>query len=168
KTDSPDSELLSKYQYYNIIKKLPDEQYFLFENSLGGIDTVRCTGEIKHSPKFTRETALMGDTERTFFAEKSDIKTQTTGWLTKYEAAWLHDFFMSHKIYLFENGAFNPVVIDEVTAETSSKDDLLSFEFKYRPAESSDYLNLNSENITNAGNYWNDAGFWNDTEFWNG
>ncbi|MDR2065147.1 MAG: hypothetical protein LBP85_05515 [Prevotellaceae bacterium] len=45
KTDSPNVELLPKYQYYSIINKLPDEQYFLFENSLGGIDTVRCTGE---------------------------------------------------------------------------------------------------------------------------
>jgi hypothetical protein len=49
---------------------------------------------------------------------------------------------MSHKIYLFENGKFNPVVIDEVTAETSSKENLTAFEFIYRPAERSDYLNL--------------------------
>jgi hypothetical protein len=139
-TNSIDADKISKYQYYTIVPELPDEQYFLFENSLGGLDTVRCTGEINHAPEFTRETALMGDAERTFFTEKKDIKTQTTGWLTRYDAAWLHDFFISKRIYLLENDKIKPVVIDEVTAETSSKENLISFEFTYRPAESSDYL----------------------------
>ncbi|MDR0754504.1 MAG: hypothetical protein LBF04_03860 [Prevotellaceae bacterium] len=139
-TNSFNANKISKYQYYTVVKSLPDEQYFLFENSLGGIDTVCCTGEIKHSTEFTRETALMSDTEQTFFAEKSDIKTQTTGWLTKYDTAWLLDFFMSKKIYLFENNKLNAVIIDEITAETSSKENLRSFEFTYRPDISSDYL----------------------------
>ncbi|MDR2651287.1 MAG: hypothetical protein LBC68_03085 [Prevotellaceae bacterium] len=131
---------ISKYQYYLIDPQAYSEQYFLFENSLGGMDSVRCTGELKSEPEFTRESALMGDTERTFFAEKSDIKTQTTDWLTRYDAAWLHDFFMSKKIYLLEIDKLKATVIDEVTAETSSKEDLRSYEFTYRPAESSDYL----------------------------
>ncbi|MDR1348100.1 MAG: hypothetical protein LBJ63_06715 [Prevotellaceae bacterium] len=139
------SNKISKYQYYTIAEELPDDRYFLFENSLGGFDTVRCTGEIKSEPEFTREAALMGDTEQTFFAEKSDIKTQATGWLTRYDAAWLHDFFMSKKIYLLEDDKLKSTVIDEITAETSSKEDLRSFEFTYRPAESSDYLIMYSK-----------------------
>ncbi|MDR1551868.1 MAG: hypothetical protein LBS69_00170 [Prevotellaceae bacterium] len=139
-TNSISAAKISKYQYYSIVPPARMEQNFLFENSLGGMDTVRCTGELEHSPEFTRETAVMGDIERTFFAEKSDIKTQTTDWLTRYDAAWLHDFFMSKRIYLFDNDKYNAVVIDEVTAETSSKKDLRSYEFTYRPAESSDYM----------------------------
>jgi hypothetical protein len=134
------ADKISKYQYYSIVKQENTEQYFVFENSLGGLDTLRCTGEIRYVPEFNRETALMGDTEQTFFAEKKNIRTQNTGWLTKYDTAWLHDFFMSKKIWLLENDKLNPVVIDEITAETSSKENLRSFEFKFRPSEKSDYL----------------------------
>jgi hypothetical protein len=43
--NSISSVKVSKYQYYATVPELPDEQYFLFENSLGGLDTVRCTGD---------------------------------------------------------------------------------------------------------------------------
>jgi hypothetical protein len=126
---------------------LPDEQYFLFENSLGGLDTVRCTGEIKHTPEFTRETALMGDTERTFFAEKKDLKTQTTDWLTLYETEWMIDFFMSKKVYLYSENKIRAIIIDEITAEKSSKENLRSFELTYHPDQSSNYINI-LQNLT--------------------
>jgi hypothetical protein len=100
KTDSPEGELLSKYQYYNIISEEPDEQYFLFENSLGGIDSVRCTGALKRHPEFTRETALMGNTERTFFTEKKDIRKQNTGWITKYVSVAVCLQFVNYHLFL--------------------------------------------------------------------
>ncbi|MDR1198702.1 MAG: hypothetical protein LBK94_06775 [Prevotellaceae bacterium] len=134
------SNKISKYQYYSIAEELPDDRYFLFENSLGGIDTVRCTGEIKSEPEFTREAALMGDTELTFFTEKKDAVTQNTGNIKRSEAAWLHDFFISKKTYVLTENKLKSVVIDSITAEASSKEDLRSFEFTYRPAETSDYL----------------------------
>ncbi|MDR2126953.1 MAG: hypothetical protein LBP63_09000 [Prevotellaceae bacterium] len=105
--------------------------------------------------------------ERTFFTEKKDIRKQNTGWITKYEADWMRDFFMSKKIYLFENNELNPIVIDEVTAETSTQKNLIAFEFTYRPAEMSDYLNLKDISTANTGNYWNDSEFWNDNNIWN-
>ncbi|MDR3286675.1 MAG: hypothetical protein LBT27_04465 [Prevotellaceae bacterium] len=150
--DDPDSEIISKYQYYKIVQKLPDEQYFLFENSLGGIDTLRCTGDVKHTPEFTSETALMSDTERTFFIDKKDIRTQNTGNITYENAAWMQDFFAAKNRYLFAEAKLQPIIIDEVTAETSIKNRIKSFEFSYRPAVASMYLNLDTNIYIDTGN----------------
>jgi hypothetical protein len=144
-TDNAENEKISKFQYYKIVDKQPYEQYFCFENSLGGIDTLRCSGEIKHTPEFIAETALMGDTERTFFTDKKDIRQQNTGWLTWQASTWLHDFFASHKCYIFNRSKLQQVVIDEVTAETSTKENMKAFEFSYRPAVASMYLNLDTD-----------------------
>jgi hypothetical protein len=172
---NPLSEKLSKYQYYRVVDNKPDEQYFLFENSLGGLDTVRCTGEQKSLPEFGCETALMGDEERTFFTERKDFHSQTTALLTRYETAWLHDFFMAKRRYLYDNGKLKSIVIDEITADTSNMENLRAFDFRYRLAISSQYLNIteNSENtqqpeggwILTTGN-WNDNLPYNDNEHW--
>jgi hypothetical protein len=141
-TDSPSGPRLSNIQQYIVVGPTPNEQFFCFQNSLGGIDTVRCTGEAKHTPEYTPSTALFNEVEDTYHIEKKDLKAQNTGWLRKDTAAWLNDFFASKQRYKYEDGALQPVVIDEVTAETSTAEDLIAFEFTYRESTASTYLNL--------------------------
>jgi hypothetical protein len=141
-TDNALGRRLSNVQQYIVEALSHNEQVFCFQNSLGGIDTIRCSGEAKHAPEYTSSTALMNDTEDTYYIEKKDLQTQNTGWLSKSAATWLHDFFTSKQRYKYEDDTLQPVVIDEITAETSTIEDLISFEFTYRPAIASDYLNL--------------------------
>jgi hypothetical protein len=141
-SDNAFSERLSNVQQYIVEAPMHNEQIFFFQNSLGGIDSIRCTGEVKHAPEYTPSTALMSDTEDTYHVEKKDLRTQTTGWLDESAAAWLHDFFMSKQRYKYEDNTLQPIVIDEVTAETSTTEYLIAFEFTYRPSVASEYLKL--------------------------
>ena len=141
-TDSPSGPRLSNIQQYVVVDKAPNERTFCFQNSLGGIDAIRCTGEAKHTPEYTSSTALMNEVEDTYNIEKKDLHAQNTGWLNKAAAAWLHDFFTAKQRYKYEEDTLQSVVIDEVTAETSTIEDLIAFEFTYRPAIASKYMKL--------------------------
>ncbi len=141
-SDSATGTRLSYIQRYLLDYITENEQYFCFDNSLGGIDTLRATGELKAHPEYTSETALMGDTEESFSIEKKDVKTQNTGWLTKAAAAWLQDMFSSLRVLHHSAGALQAVVVENVTAETSTEEHLTAFEFDYRPAVASPYLNV--------------------------
>jgi hypothetical protein len=129
---------------------MPNEQFYCFQNSLGGLDTVRCTGEAKYAPEYTPSTALMNEVEDVYYIEKKDVTTQNTGWLNKAITAWLHDFFTAKQRYKYEDNTPQAVVIDEVTAETSTTEDLIAFEFTYREAKASIYLNLKRDGITTS------------------
>ena len=154
KTDSPAGEKLSRTQQYKIVKPLLYEKYFLFENSLGGIDTVRCTGAQKAHPEYTPEHAIMRRVERTFFIDKKNKKTQNTGWLLRDAAAWLQDFFISKSKSIIEDDMIKSIVVDECMAETSTVEDLISFEFTYRPAEASSYLRMSGDDIVSFSATW--------------
>jgi hypothetical protein len=143
--DAFSSQRISNVQQYIVEPPAYNEQFFFFQNSLGGIDTVRCIGEAKHAPEYTPSTALMNEVEDVYNIEKKDLHTQNTGWLGKAAAAWLHDFFVSKQHYKHEDDVLQAVVIDEVTAESSTAEDLISFEFTYRPAIASEYMKLTRE-----------------------
>jgi hypothetical protein len=161
-TDNPAGTRLSNIQQYRVIDNVPNKQLFCFQNSLGGIDTVHCTGEAIHAPEYTVSTALMNETEDTYYIEKKDLQTQNTGWLSKAAGAWLHDFFASKQRYIYEDESLQPVVIDEVTAETSTTEDLFAFEFTCRPAVASTLLNLKRDFGTVTSTW---SGFVNVPEF---
>jgi hypothetical protein len=139
------SKRVSNVQQYIVEAPTYNEQIFFFQNSLGGIDSIRCIGEAKHAPEYTASTALLSNTEHTYYIEKKDLRTQNTGWLGKESAVWLHDFFTSRQRYKYEETTLQPVVIDEVIAETSTLEDLILFEFTYRPAIILEYLSLKRE-----------------------
>jgi hypothetical protein len=151
-TDAPNGQRLTCKQYYNCINASPHQrintsihQLFAFENSLGGFDTVRCTGEAKTTPEYTPATAIINDTESAYRIDKKDARTQNTGWISKEAAQWLQDMFASRKVYRYDTdaGAWEPVIMDEnPTAETSTREDMVAFEFTCRPALDKPYLVL--------------------------
>jgi hypothetical protein len=132
---STDNQRLTPKQYYKRIPDAPDQHFFCFENSLGGFDTVRCTGEAKTFPEYTPATATINDRESVYRVDKKDARSQNTGWLSKEAAIWLQDMFACRKTYRYDAGEWSPVILDEnPTAETSTREDLTAFEFTYRTA----------------------------------
>ena len=139
-TDSPYGQRLSCKQYYKCINS-STHQLFCFENSLGGLDALRCTGEAKTTPEYTPATAIINDRETAYRIDKKDVRAQNTGWLSKQAARWLQDMFVSRKTYILENNRWLPIILDEnPAAETSTREDLTAFEFTCRPAEDKPYL----------------------------
>jgi hypothetical protein len=141
--DDPSGRRWSRIQYYKLIGTSA-HQFFGFENSLGGFDTVRCTGEAKTLPEYTPATATINDRESVYRVDRKDARSQNTGWLSKEATQWLQDLFASRKTYQYNNGEWESIVLDEnPTAETSTLEDLTAFEFTYRPAVNKIYASLN-------------------------
>ena len=119
-----------------------DEQWFLFTNSLGGIDTIRAYGVNKLSAAHTHSLD-----EREEELEEYDVETQrlyvkNTGHLDDYERHWLLDFFPSFRKYIYEAGALRRIVVTESDATYTSSDLPSSYTFTYRRAEKAALLNL--------------------------
>lgn len=84
-----------------------DVRYIIFQNSLGGFDTLACTGEADESTEVER---LQADrvynaenpykiSKREFFNEHIELVKVNTGWLSQLEKNWLNDLLISKEVY---------------------------------------------------------------------
>jgi uncharacterized membrane protein len=120
------------------------ERYFLYENSQGGFDVLRCIGPLTEtviydpmeSRKITLPTYSPEDHEEfTYNTTKSNTFKISTGYHTRDFIKSLEDFFLSKKVYLIsESGSHIPVNILSKKAEKPGDLDqmfAIDFEFKY-------------------------------------
>jgi hypothetical protein len=138
RVEGPDS--VAFVQRYNYVPVLEGEEFFLFENSLGGLDSIRCTGSVEHAPEYSPQTALIVDVEQAFRVDKKDVFRQNTGWLSRSQSVWLQDMFSSLRHYHYYHRRFRRVLIEEITAEWTSDESLTFYEFSYRPVSGSLFL----------------------------
>ena len=136
------STRLSYVQRYALKPDSKHAEIFEFENGLGGLDTVYCDGETRNKPEYEIRTAVMSNKEVDYRTKKTDVVTQSTGYISREAAQWLQDFFVSTARYVRINGNRVPIVLTDVSGETNSGDDMIAFSFDYKLAETSDYLNL--------------------------
>ncbi len=141
--ENADGERLTYIQrYYASDFKSEEEQWILFENSLGGIDTFRAygstkfTGEHKHNVAEIDEVSLeyRVDTERKF--------QKNTGYLNKKERVWFLDFFPSLKKYLYADDFLRQIVVTESNVTYADKELPSNYTFTYRFADAKPLLNL--------------------------
>ncbi|MEQ8548756.1 MAG: hypothetical protein RIC03_12640 [Cyclobacteriaceae bacterium] len=80
------------------------EDNFLFENSLGGIESVKFTGDLIRKEQFNKSTGMFGRTLREYETEDEKQWTKNTGLLrSAHEILWCRDFFASEEKYWFKN-----------------------------------------------------------------
>ena len=119
-----------------------DEQWFLFENSLGGVDSFRAYGVNSLNADHEHQIAEMGDVKQEFRIDTERNYTKNTGYLDDYQRRWLLDFFPSRAKYVYEGGSIRKIVVSEDSV-TSKSSDLPSFyTFTYQYADVCAYLNL--------------------------
>lgn len=134
---------LSYVQRYIASEKMgDDESWFLFANSLGGIDTVRAYGSDKYSPEYTHNIASIGDRSEEYRVDTNRLHTRNTGHLSRQEAQWLQDFFPSYSKFHHTATGIRAIVMTNQSAETDSNNLPGSYTFTYRYAESKPFLNL--------------------------
>lgn len=122
--------------------KSADEQWFLFTNSLGGIDTIRAYGVNKLAAEHTHNLDEQEEELEEYDVETQRLYVKNTGHLDDYERHWLLDFFPSHQKYIYEAGALRRIVVTESEATYTSSDLPSSYTFTYRRAEKAALLNL--------------------------
>lgn len=122
-------------RYYYSQPKAKSEQWYLFENSLGGIDTIRTSGASTFSGSHSHDLSQIDNTVSELNVTTVRFYTQNTGALDADERQWLKDFFASSKKYIHHNGAFRTIVLTEDSAQYSTIDLPSSFNFTFRFAD---------------------------------
>ncbi len=109
---NPGGSVISQRQTYtlNCCDISEYNRYFLFENSLGGFDTVRLTGKalqdfetVSTDGERVREVGASVSTRDLFYnnTQSRDGAEQATGYLTEEEVLWLRDLLRSEEVYRF-------------------------------------------------------------------
>jgi len=137
------SSQLSYIQKYVVSDQISeDEQWILFENSLGGIDTFRAFGVTDFSGEHSYNRSIIDDVMEEYLIDTERLYTKNTGHLNKYERRWLLDFFPSRAKYIYQESAIHKIAVKESDVAYKSSDLPSSYTFTYCFADISPYLNL--------------------------
>lgn len=123
-------------------KQGEDENWYLFENSLGGLDSLRAYGALSDDPEYTHNIANFGDKSEEYRIDANRLQTRNTGYLTPEEARWLQDLFVAPFKYLYTISGVYPIVFTSSDATTDSANPPSSYSFTYRMADTRPYLDI--------------------------
>ncbi|MCP9765119.1 DUF5977 domain-containing protein [Lacihabitans soyangensis] len=125
-----------------------DSRILIFRNSLGGYDTLACTGRITENVFVTRETTerIVPFESLASFAEvvinnvtgEREL-TVSTGWLDAKQRAWLEELAFSEDVYVVTDREHIPLMLmDESYNTLDSREQLIgrTFVFRYTNSES--------------------------------
>ena len=119
-----------------------DEQWVVFENSLGGFDTFRAYGQESLTADHDHQLAEVGEVTEEYNVDTSREYQKNTGYLTDQERKWLLDFFPSMQKYLYSRNYLRRIVVTEDETSYNSNELPTSYSFTYRFADAKPYLNL--------------------------
>lgn len=119
-----------------------DEQWIIFENSLGGFDTFRAYGTNTLSANHEHQLAEMDEETNEYRVDTSREYTKNTGYLSGYERKWMLDFFPSKQKYLYDGNSLRKIIVTEDSTSYVSNQLPTSYEFTYKYADAKPYLNL--------------------------
>ena len=129
-------------RYYASDMKSEAEQWVLFENSLGGIDTFRAYGSSDFTGEHTHNIAEIEDVSLEYRVDTIRKFQKDTGYLNMKERRWLLDFFPSLKKYLYINSYFRSIIVVESNVSYTDKELPSNYTFTYKYADAKPFLNL--------------------------
>lgn len=129
-------------RYYAEDMRSHQEQWVLFENSLGGLDTFRAYGSDTLNAEHTHNLAEIDEVSQEYRVDTERKHQKNTGYLNKEEARWLLDFFPSQKKYLYTGSYLRRIVVTESNVTGKLQEAPVSYTFTYKYADSRPLLNL--------------------------
>ncbi len=129
-------------RYYASDIRSEQEEWLLFENSLGGIDTFRAYGDAENTAKHTHNIAEIENNAEEYRVDTTREYKKNTGLLTDAERKWLLDFFPSLGKYIYYGPYVRRIVVTESDVTWHTKELPSAFSFTYRYADARPYLNL--------------------------
>lgn len=129
-------------RYYASDIRSEQEEWLLFENSLGGIDTFRAYGDAENTAKHTHNIAEIENNAEEYRVDTTREYKKNTGLLTDAERKWLLDFFPSLGKYIYYGPYVRRIVVTESEVTWHTKELPSAFSFTYRYADARPYLNL--------------------------
>lgn len=131
---------VQRYQADNA--KSLHEDWILFDNSLGGIDTFRAYGVDAMTAKHTHNVAEIAEESVEYRVDTERQHRKSTGYLQPSEARWLYDFFPSTKKYIYIDNTIRSIVVIESDVKRDNKLLPTGYTFTYKFAEARPLLNL--------------------------
>lgn len=119
-------------QRYIYNESQAQDEFFLFENSLGGIDTAVMTGESTFAPEMTYASGIYNEENSQLDGSTTRLYSKNTGYKSETEAAWLWDFACSLHRYKIVNGALSKIVLTGSDIAQSSLEPMKTYTFTYR------------------------------------
>ena len=140
--DAAGTRLTYIQRYYASDIRSEEEQWVLFENSLGGIDTFRAYGDAENTAKHTHNVAEIENDSEEYRVDTVREYKKNTGVLSKEERKWLLDFFPSLGKFLYTGNYVRRIVVTESDVSWQTKDLPSSYTFTYKYADARPYLNI--------------------------
>lgn len=122
--------------------KSEEEEWILFENSLGGIDTFRAYGDSENTAKHTHNVAEIEEDFEEYRVDTTREHKKNTGYLGMNERVWLLDFFPSTGKYVYTDNYIRRIVVTESDVSYNAKELPSTYNFTYKYADARPYLNL--------------------------
>lgn len=129
-------------RYYASDMKSEEEQWVLFENSLGGLDTFRAYGDSDNTAEHTHNIAEIEEESQEYRVDTTRKHRKNTGYLGKKERLWLLDFFPSLGKYIYVGSAVRRIVVTESDVNYHARELPSSYTFTYKYASVLPYLNI--------------------------
>ena len=140
--DTEGKRLTYIQRYYASDIRSEEEQWVLFENSLGGIDTFRAYGDATFTAKHTHNIAEIENDAEEYRVDTTREYKKNTGHLNREERQWLLDFFPSLGKYIYIDNYVRRIVVTDSEASYEAKELPSNFNFTFKYADARPYLNL--------------------------
>ncbi len=129
-------------RYYASDMASEQEDWILFENSMGGIDTFRAHGNMTFTGEHTHNLAEVDEVTTEYRVDTERKFKKNTGFLDVNQRKWLLDFFPSGQKYIYVGNCFRQIVVTESNVEYAARELPGSYTFTYKYADAKPLLNL--------------------------
>lgn len=134
-------------QYFAGGMKSEEEEWFLFENSLGGVDCFRAYGNSENTAEHTHNVAEIEEDSEEYRVDTTRKFKKNTGFLDKKERQWLLDFFPSLGRYVYHGSALRKITVIESDVNYEAKELPSDYTFTYKYSDARPYLNLSRSEV---------------------
>ena len=134
-------------QYFAGGMKSEEEEWFLFENSLGGVDCFRAYGNSVNTAEHTHNVAEIEEDSEEYRVDTTRKFKKNTGFLDKKERQWLLDFFPSLGKYVYHGSALRKITVTESDVNYEAKELPSNYTFTYKYSDARPYLNISRSEV---------------------
>lgn len=122
-------------------KKSLDEDWILWENSLGGLDTMRAYGSTELSFRHDHREAKVENESQEYHVDTDRLYKKDTGKLSKEEARWLLDFMPAKAKYIYLDSAIQGIVVTDSSVSGKVRTEPVSYSFTFKLSDTACLLN---------------------------
>ena len=134
-------------QYYASDMKSEEEEWFLFENSLGGVDCFRAYGNSENTAEHTHNVAEIEEDSEEYRVDTTRKFKKNTGFLDKKERLWLLDFFPSLGKYVYHGNSLRKITVTDSDVNYEAKELPSNYTFTYKYSDARPYLNISRSEV---------------------